>query len=99
VTDPLADITAIVRERHQTGAYGDCHFRVAPDVLELMRQVPAAPKRHPWAAGALGSLLDIPVVNGEGLPAGAWQLVQWEYDRVPPFARTETVLKEGTVMA
>jgi hypothetical protein len=48
MSDGLGRITAIVRERYETGAYGDCHFRVSAEVLRVMREQPPAPKREPW---------------------------------------------------
>jgi hypothetical protein len=43
MSDGLGRITAIVRERYETGAYGDCHFRVSAEVLRVMREQPPAP--------------------------------------------------------
>jgi hypothetical protein len=92
--EALAEITAIVRERYETGAYGDCHFRVGAEVLRLMREVPASPQRE-VLSGGLGSLLAIPIVPDDSLPDDGWQLVQWTYDREPPFTRHDAVIKEG----
>lgn len=94
--DRLAEITAIVRERYETGAYGDCHLRVADDVLDAVRALTTHEAEPKWRMpDGMGQMLGIPLVRDDTLPAGGWQLVQWTYSYHPPFARTETVLKAG----
>lgn len=102
MTDPLADLIDIVRERHETGAYGNCHLQVHPTVLERMKAATAPPERTPepaWASGgwadAWKRLLAIPIVIDDTLPGGAWKLIAVDFDLEPPHTRRETVVKEG----
>lgn len=95
VGNPLAELSAIARERYETGAYGDCHLRVASDVLDLMREL--TPREPDWRGGAVGSLMAIPIVVDDALPAGVWRLVRCSYDGSPPYTRRDEVVQEGTV--
>lgn len=100
MSDPLVEITAIVWERHETGAYGDCRFDVALDVLDVMRTVPPAPVPEPWESGViggLGMLTGIPVVCDDALSDGQWRLVRREYGDPPDFPRTDTVVRQGAI--
>lgn len=104
MTDPLAALTAIVRERHQSGAYGNCHLQAHPTVVERLKAATTPPERHPapacapdgWA-DAWRRLLAIPIVPDDSLPEGAWRLVAVDHDLEPPHERRETIVKEGTV--
>lgn len=100
MTDPFPELTAIVRERHQTGAYGNCHLQVAPDLIEQFRKLSEPPKPA-WRRDSLAGLLAIPIVPIAVLAEGGWRLVAVDYDvdndREPPYVRRETVVKEGTV--
>lgn len=73
----LARLTAIVRTRYETGAYGDNVFRMATTTLDSLRaRFPRAakPTFGPGAGALLGGLLDIPVLIDEDVPDGTWQL-------------------------
>jgi hypothetical protein len=78
--DDLAEITAIVRRRHETGDYGSAHLRVTSTLAAEMReQVPSATPRPAWWPAQLGGLLAIPViVDDDHLPDGTrWALVNY----------------------
>lgn len=79
----LDRITAIVRQRYETGAYGGAHFRVAADVWQAMREAtpPAEPAFPvPSTNDILAKLRSIPVVV-DALPAGHWELVRRTLER------------------
>lgn len=73
---PVARMTALVKERHQTGAYGDCHFVAARDVVWELRGAAVPLDTPPPLTGELGHLLGIPVVVDEGADRGSWRLVR-----------------------
>lgn len=77
-------LTAIVRERYLTGAYGGTHLRVAlATVDELKANHPAmAPPPFPWNGPALSTLLGIPVVVDEEVPEHTWRLIDTATDAV-----------------
>jgi hypothetical protein len=100
MSDGLGRITAIVRERYETGAYGDCHFRVSAEVLRVMREQPPAPKREPWdsGGGAGDALLSIPIVPDDSLPDGWWHLVRRVYSTDPPFTSHDVIVEQGGIV-
>jgi hypothetical protein len=73
-------IKFLVRERYETGAYGDCHFRMAPDALQATKDAAARPSEEPSYSGAydgaIGTLLGIPVLSDPDLAPGSWRLVR-----------------------
>lgn len=72
----LAEISRIVKHRHDTGAYGDAHFEMGRQVFDLLgEQSPPAATRQPWEPTPLGDLLAIPIRIDETLPPGEWRLV------------------------
>lgn len=73
--DRFAEITAIVKERYETGAYGTAHFKMPRLLFDAVRAAgpPPAP-RVPWAPN-LDSLLAIPIVIDESLGPDEWRLV------------------------
>jgi hypothetical protein len=79
----LDAITEIVKERYQTGAYGNAHFVMSRSVLEAAKAAgpPPAP-RMPWEPRPLGDLLTIPVKVDDSMPNGAWRLVDNSTDEV-----------------
>lgn len=76
MSDKLAELTEIVKLRYETGAYGNTHLRIAPDVMVEMRKH-AAPQPMPDTLpnGVLGDLMAIPIRIDEGMPADEWRLV------------------------
>jgi hypothetical protein len=83
-------INALVRERYETGAYGNAHLRMPQSLLDefcdsLPRRTPAW---EPWVPKPLGDLMGIPVVVDPTLPDGVWRLVD---------TGTDEVLHEGVI--
>lgn len=76
----LAEITAIVKRRYETGEYGNAHFKVTPSILaEMLKHAPAPDPGsylRGFLGGSLGNLMSIPVVVDEEMPDGAWRLVE-----------------------
>lgn len=88
MADRFEQLNAIVKERYETGAYGNARFEMNADVLAAMREsAPPPPARLPFMPNSLGELLAIPIVLAD-LPAGTWRLVE---------NGTDEVLQEGSI--
>lgn len=77
----LGPLTALTKERYETGAYGGCHLVIAADVLEAVRLTAPVepPSRLDFALGfaaPMQALLGIPIVVDELLEPGHWRLVE-----------------------
>jgi hypothetical protein len=69
-------INEIVKTRYETGAYGDAAFRLSQATFDRLKSLAPPPETsvYPSPARPFGSLLDIPILIDESLPAGVWQL-------------------------
>lgn len=77
MADLLADIARIVKARFETAAYAGTYFRMAPDVLDLLRAREIKSPEPEWRrciTSGLERLLSIPIVEDHDLPDGTWQL-------------------------
>jgi hypothetical protein len=76
----LTRITEIVRERYESGTYGNAHFKVARSVVDEMRQHVPTPKPGTYGVPlfpgySIGDLTGIPVLVDDALPTDQWQLI------------------------
>lgn len=77
MADRFADIHRIVKARFETAAYAGTYFRMAPDVLDLLRAREIESPDPEWrraTAPGLNRLLAISIVEDHDLPDGTWQL-------------------------
>lgn len=73
MADDLEGVTAIVKHRYETGAYGNAHLAMSAATLTAFCALaPPAPPRMP-TYGSIGDLLAIPIRVDEDLPDGAWR--------------------------
>jgi hypothetical protein len=73
-SDPLERMNQLVKERHDTGAYGDCHFAIARDVAWELRGAAVPLDRPPLLTCQLGDLMAIPIVLDDEAARGTWLL-------------------------
>lgn len=71
------EITAIVKRRYETGAYGGAHFVMTSPFWGAVRGVIPKPEpaRMPWDTSRLDALLAIPIVLDDDLTGDEWRLV------------------------
>lgn len=70
-------LTAIARERYETGAHAGTHLVIAPSVRPALFARHPESNPAPWdPSGAFARLVAIPVVVDEAVPPGGWRLVR-----------------------
>jgi len=69
---PEPTLIDIVRNRYETGAYGNAHLVMA---RATMLSQPRGEQQPSWLRNPLGDLLSIPVVVDDAMAVGAWRLV------------------------
>jgi transposase len=84
VTSHVDELTAIVRHRYETGAYGSAHFRITSALWEAVRTLlpKPAPPPMPWERPSLDPLLAIPIVLDDDMDGDAWRLVDIYSDEI-----------------
>lgn len=86
----MADLQTIVRQRYETGAYGNAHLRMHRTDWDHARATwpPTGPQPPIWSPEhAMKQLLSIPILLDDSMPVGHWQLVD---------NTTRDVVTEGT---
>jgi hypothetical protein len=88
--EPTVSLDDIVRQRYETGAYGNAHIRMHRAGWEHALATWPKPGPPPpiWSPEhALTQLLSVPIVLDDSMPLGQWQLVD---------NTTDDVITEGT---
>lgn len=83
----LDGITEIVKERYQTGAYGNTHFAMSASTLAALKAVEPRWRQMPSPLPSFGlppvdALLSIPIRADDELPDGEWRLIDNTTDEV-----------------
>lgn len=73
-------LTAILRERYETGAYADARLVISKVTVDSMPR--PEPKPFELADWGISRLLDIPVFLDNSLPLGAWRLIDRNGDEI-----------------
>ena len=71
----MTNMSDIVREHHDTGAYGNAHIRLSDQAKARMEDIHTPEATYPWRINLAAVMFGIPVIVDDTIQPDTWRLV------------------------